>query len=704
MSGKESDITGLEYAVTELRATRDRLGEAERISGRGSWEWDIATGDVIWSDQMFRVFGLDIGSVEPSYEGYISRIHPEDRESAVRRISGTLETLNPWEDVKRALKGDGSEFLLATQGSVVADDEGRPLRMIGVCGDVTETIEAERARSQLAAVVSSSTDAIISQDLEGRFVSWSPGAEKLLGYRAEDMIGRFVGDVLPEEQAGENLAVLELIKSGSRENLFYDALRYHRDGTSLRLAVGCSPVLDASGELIGMSIIARDITEAKEAERQLREYADHDTLTGLINRRRFQEELERLLGTGNGGPSMGAVLVLDLDNFKYVNDAFGYLGSDELLTNVGRLLTDHVGEGGVVARLGGDEFGVLLPGVSGDGAVEVANQILKLLRGQTGLIEGSPISITTSIGVACFTNLGAEDSAALLADADRALYEAKDGGRDRYVSATSHDRPTAYESRLDWEERIRRALTDDGFVLYLQPIIDLSTRRVAKHEVLLRMRDDRGITAPGAFLGIAERHGLIHEIDRWVVGSALDLLEETDLSLAVNVSAQSLDDDQLLELLRTRLEQGTFDPGRLMIEVTETSAIVNIERAQKFAIALHRFGSSFALDDFGTGFGSFAYLKRIPAEYLKIDGEFVAPPRSHTDDCIIEVIVTLAKALKKKTIAEYVEDEATLEALIEAGVDYAQGFHIGRPGPVEDILRDGPGQMNGKETWTGKSS
>lgn len=691
MSGQEADIAKLDEALSELSATRKRLGETERISGRGSWQWDVASGDVTWSDQMYRVFGLEVGSVEPSYEGYVSRIHPDDRDSVVRRIADTLESHEPWEDVKRALKGDGSEFLLATQGRVTVDGEGRLDYLIGVCGDVTAAVEAERARSQLAAVASSSNDAIVSQDLEGRFVSWSPGAELLLGYRSEEMVGRYVGDVLPEEQAGENLAVLELIKSGSRENLFYEAQRYHRDGKEMMLAVGCSPVLDTDGELIGMSIIARDITAQRAAEARLRDLADRDTLTGLLNRRRFQEEIANHLAPGNSESSMGAVMVLDLDNFKYVNDAFGYPGSDELLINVGRLLADQVGDAGIVARLGGDEYGVLLPGVSGDGAVGVANQILKAIRGQSGLIEGSPASITTSIGIACFTNLGSDDSATLLADADRALYEAKDSGRDRYVSASNRDRPTEYEFRLGWEERIRRALAVDGFVLYLQPILDLSTRRVAMYEVLLRMRDERGITLPGAFLGIAERHGLIHEIDRWVVGSSLDLLERNpDLKLSVNISAQSLDDDQLLDLIRTRLEASTFEPEHLVIEVTETSAIVNIDRAQKFAVAMHRFGSAFALDDFGTGFGSFAYLKQIPAEYLKIDGEFVAAPRSHIDDSVIEVIVSLAKALEKKTIAEYVEDEATLEALVEAGVDYAQGFHIGRPGPVSQVLEGAP--------------
>lgn len=691
MSRDESDITNLEELVSELRATKNRLGEAERVSGRGSWEWHIESGVVTWSDQMYRVFGIELGAVEPSYEGYISRIHPDDREAVIARIARTLETGQSWEDVKRALKGDGSEFLLATQGSVVTNERGEPVRMIGVCGDVTAEAEGERARAQLAAVVSSSHDAIVSQDLEGRFLSWSPGAEKLFGYSAEEMVGQFVGDKLPAEQASENLAVLDLVKSGTRENLFYEARRFHRDGTEMLLAVGCSPVLDAEGELIGMSILARDITAERAAEEQLIDYANRDTLTGLMNRRRFQEELENLLSPGEGGPSMGAVMLLDLDNFKWVNDAFGYTGSDELLINVGRVLASHIDGEGLVARMGGDEFGLLLPGVSGDGAVEIANRILKLLRGQAGLISASPITVTTSIGIACFTNLGSDDAKSLLARADRALYEAKDNGRDRYYIASSHPRPTEYESRLGWEERIRNALAEDGFVLHLQPIIDLRTREVAMYETLLRMKDDHGLTQPGAFLGIAERNGLIHEIDRWVVSAALDLLEaDSWLNLTVNVSAQSLDDDQLLETIRERLERGTFEPGRLVIEVTETSAIVNIDRARKFAIALNRFGSSFALDDFGTGFGSFAYLKRIPAEYLKIDGDFVAAPRSHTDDCVIEAIVTLAKGLEKKTIAEYVEDEDTLNALIEAGVDYAQGFHIGRPGPIGEVLRHAP--------------
>ena len=674
--------------VSELLAARSQLDEAERVSGRGSWQWHIASGKVTWSDQMFRVFGLEVGSIEPSYEGYISRIHPDDREAVVNRIGNTLETGLPWEDVKRALKPDGSTFMLATQGSVVFDDDGNPTRMIGVCGDITAAAEAERAKAQLAAVVASSNDAIVSQDLDGRFVSWSPGAEQLFGFKAEEMVGQLVGDVLPRPQAEQNMAMIERIKSGARENLTYEAERFHRDGRSMILAVGTSPVIDAEGKLIGISVIARDVTSEREKENRLVEFANRDTLTGLFNRRRFEEEVARAL-TGEGGHSHGAVLMLDLDNFMYVNDVHGHQGGDRLLRNVGHLLEARFGDDGFVARLGGDEFGVLIPGADEEMAVAAANQILKTLRSKTDLIEQSPMTVTTSIGIACFTTLPSHEPGGLLADADGALYEAKNQGRDRHFMATAKVGPTEYQLRISWEDRIRKALANGDFRLYLQPILDLGTREVAMHEVLLRMEDEGGITLPGAFLGLAERRGLIHEIDRWVVGSSLDLLEANPgLCLSVNLSANSIDDEQLLEMIHSRLEAGTFEAANLVIEVTETMAMVNIPGAHRFATALQEFGCGFALDDFGTGFGSFNYLKQIPVQFLKIDGEFVATPRNHVDDSVIEAVVGLARALGKKTIGEYVEDELTLEMLAAAGVDYAQGFYVGLPVPVDDALSE----------------
>ncbi|MGB0121457.1 MAG: EAL domain-containing protein [Solirubrobacterales bacterium] len=641
-----------------------------------------------WSDQMFRVFGHEIGGIVPSYESYILSIHPDDRPHTESSLRRAMETFEPWEETKRAFKADGTEFLLATQGRVQSGPDGKPARMIGVCGDVTSKVEAEQARSQLAAIVRSSHDAITSQDCEGRFISWSPGAERVFGFSADEVVGRHVSEIFPGEACANNLAVIAKINAGFRDEQAYDAERLHRDGTPMMISVSSTPVLDVDGKLVGVASIARDVTEIREAEAMLRRFASVDSLTGLLNRRRFLEELDGLLKDEHDGPSAGAILMLDLDNFKYVNDAHGHPGGDELLRSIARMLTGYASEKMIVARLGGDEFGVLLPGETVDGAVRVANDLLKLLHGNVVRAGDRPVSTTASIGITTFVDRRDCDPESLLSDVDRALYEAKDRGRDRYFIAAARTGSTEYESRLDWEERIRTALLSDGFTLYLQPIIELSGRKIVMYEALIRMVDGHGITLPGSFLGLAERLGLIKQIDRWVVGKALDMLEtEEGLRLSVNVSASSLEDNHLIQMIQERLAEGRFEAGDLMIEMTETEAIVNVAQARTLATKLDDFGCGFALDDFGTGFGSFAYLKRIPASCLKIDGDFVSPPRSRVDDSVIEVMVDLAKRLGKLTVAEYVEDEATLEALVEAGVDFAQGFHIGRPEPAEDVLR-----------------
>ena len=243
------------------------------------------------------------------------------------------------------------------------------------------------------------------------------------------------------------------------------------------------------------------------------------------------------------------------------------------------------------------------------------------------------------------------------------------------------------ETRLGWEHRIREALERDLFILYCQPIMDLRSGEISQHELLLRMAERRRADRPGAFLGVAERLGLIHAIDRWVVDEALRLLaERPDLRLEVNLSALSLDDRQLLDVIRDGLIRGGVDAGQLIFEITETAAIGNTEVARRFAAALHELGCGFAIDDFGTGFGSFHYLKHLPAEYLKIDGDFVRHPRSRTDELVIESIVRIAQGLDKQTIGEFVEDADTLEALRRVGVDYAQGFYVGRPRPVSELL------------------
>ncbi|MFL5870626.1 MAG: EAL domain-containing protein [Solirubrobacterales bacterium] len=683
--GLVHDLTEQRRSEEELRRTRDQLLEAQTLARIGSWEWDIGANEVTWSDELYRIYGLEPNEVVPSYEGFLERVHPDDRESVDARNRKAFADHQPFEDVKRCVRPGGTVFLMRTQGQVITDEQGNPIRMLGVCEDVTADKDAERVQAELAAIVESSQDAIIARSLTGEITSWNRGAAKLFGYTAKEAIGADVGMLIPPELRAEYDEIVERLIRGETVEPF-ETRRRKRDGSLVDVSLGMSPVGDADGEMVAISIIARDVTERKRFEAQLKRLADHDPLTGLFNRRRFEEELDAGLARLKRFGVSAALLILDLDGFKYVNDALGHGAGDQLLTGVARLLRERVRPSDVLARIGGDEFAVLLPTADEDSARSVATDLLQGLRELAVELEGRPIGVTASIGVVCFGREATSEEE-LIAEADRAMYFAKDSGRDRAQLVLPGDREAGGKAELGWEHRIRTALEEDRFVLHSQPIIDVQTGEPVQHELLLRMEDGDELVPPSAFLPVAERLGLIQAIDRWVVGEALRMMSERpDLRLEVNLSALSIDDELLLAQIRDGLAGYSVDPSHLILEITETAAIGNIDVARRFAAGLHELGCSLALDDFGTGFGSFYYLKHLPAAYLKIDGDFVSSPRSQTDELVIESIVRIAKGLGKRAIAEHVEDGQTLDAMRRMGVDYAQGFHVGRPQPVARLM------------------
>jgi len=452
-------------------------------------------------------------------------------------------------------------------------------------------------------------------------------------------------------------------------------------------------VRDADGAPLRFLTQVQDVTERRRFESELRHLADHDPLTGLYNRRRFEQELERhVTEVARYGPR-GALLVLDLDHFKYANDALGHHAGDELILSVAAILGARLRDSDILARLGGDEFAVLLPTADPTEGEHVAEELLRAVREETGL-EGANrrAGVTTSIGIAGFrgSDMTGEE---LLIEADLAMYDAKEAGRDRYaVVSPETQRPNRIKARVSWLERIRCALDEDRFVLYAQPIRNLRTGDVSQQELLVRMLGDSDeLIPPGAFLPLAERFGLAPAIDRWVAGRAIDLLAADPAgsqALEVNLSGPSLNDSELLALIEAQVKLRGIDPRRLIFEITETAAVANIPLARRFAERLMQLGCRFALDDFGAGFGSFYYLKHLPFDYLKIDGEFVSGCLgSRTDQLIIESVVRIARGLGKETIAEFVSDPQLERFLRSQGVDHAQGFHIGRPMPVEAIGR-----------------
>jgi diguanylate cyclase (GGDEF)-like protein/PAS domain S-box-containing protein len=668
--------------------------DAEQCERFGSFELDLESGEARYSSGLRQILGAP-DEVALSTELLLERVHPDDRQVVERALERGRREQEPLHFEVRMQRFDDVERVVRAHGDTVLSAEGEPLRVIGTLQDVTEEAEASQTRDLLSHVVHSTGDAIITKAPDGTITSWNRGAEQLYGYTAEEAIGQPSGMTETPARSGEWKKLLETVLSGESIDGF-ETERVRKDGNTIAVSLTVSPVRDAGGRIVSAAIIARDITARVRYEERLRHLADHDQLTGLFNRRRFEEELKRELArAGRYAADHSAVLSIDIDNFKGINDSAGHAAGDAVLVHVAHVLEHRARASDVVARLGGDEFAVLLSAVGADDARTAAEQLLGEIRSSAATYGGTPFRVSASIGVAAFES---DDATAgeVMVNADLAMYAAKTAGRDRVVVYTASEaRKARAVAKLTWAQRIQDALDRDRFVLHLQPILELATGQIKHGELLLRMKGDRGkLIAPGAFLPAAERFGLIHAIDRWVVAQAIQLVAESMSQVphvGVNLSGESIvGDPHLLTMIEQELERSAIDPAKLIFEVTETAAIANMPEATRFARGLTSLGCSLALDDFGTGFGSFYYLKHLPVSYVKLDGEFIQNlPRSEVDEHMVEAIVGVSQALGIKTVAESVADEETIGMLQKHGVDYAQGYYVGRPAPIGTVLGGG---------------
>jgi diguanylate cyclase (GGDEF)-like protein len=437
------------------------------------------------------------------------------------------------------------------------------------------------------------------------------------------------------------------------------------------------------------------LERAERTETELRYLADHDSLTGLLDRRRFRAELDQHVSFSARYGGQGAVMVIDIDSLKAVNDSLGHHAGDNLIRQVAEVMRERVRGTDIVARLSGDEFAILMPQTDTEGALQLGED----LRAQVA--EGARPApqleaVTISVGISMFGG-GKGGAEAVLAAADQAMYRAKEGGRNQIALFRDPSEPQrGLKRRQTTASRIRDALTGDRLSLHTQPIHSLASGGgIERYELLLRMTNEQGELLPAAdFIEAAERSGMVQELDRWVVGRALELLAERGregrpLSLHVNLSGASLTDVSVLEFIERRLDEGGADPAHCTFEITETANGHDYERATGFADRLTEFGCQVAIDDYGAGFGPFHYLKTIPFDLIKIDGSFVRDmPRSDADQLTVKAIVQIARGLGKTTIAEYVQDDQTVEMLREYGVDMAQGYHLGRPVDIGEAFAE----------------
>lgn len=446
------------------------------------------------------------------------------------------------------------------------------------------------------------------------------------------------------------------------------------------------------------AVVQGALERAERTEAELRHLADHDPLTDLLNRRRFRAELDQCVSFNARYGGRGAVMIIDIDGLKRVNDKLGHQAGDTLIRRVAAILRERIRATDIVARLSGDEFAVLMPQTDATGALQLGEDLrAKVAEGFPFATEVEEASI--SVGITMFG--GSEQQAgaeAVLVAADEAMYTAKAEGRNRIVLFHAPDENGGRARRMQTTSaRIRDALTGNRLSLATQPIRSLASGGVERYELFLRMTGDAGELIPAAaFIRTAERNGMVQELDRWVVGQALGLMEERErvgepVSLHMNISGASMTDISVLEYIERRLDEGEADPGRCTFEITQSTPVEDYEKAAGFADRLTEFGCEVAIDDYGAGFGPFKYLQRFPFDVIKIDGTFVRDlPRNDADQLTVKAIVQIARGLGKRTIAEFVEDGETADLLREYGVDMAQGYHFGAPVDAAEELAPEP--------------
>ena len=528
---------------------------------------------------------------------------------------------------------------------------------------------------------------ILTQDRTGKVMMMNQHGSNLTGYQSSELSGKPFVMLLSSDHLVENITGdLNALALGNREHLSHESILVCKD-RSTRNIVWFHSRLRRKGvhEPVVLSV-GLDFTERKQAELRLSWLADHDPLTGLFNRRRFQNELERTLSEASRYKRTGALLFFDLDQFKYVNDTRGHHAGDALLKEVSTQLSRLVRSTDIICRLGGDEFALVISETDEQGAVQVAQKIIEVLNEVEVPVLEHAYKVSASIGITIFPAQGATVRE-LLSNADLAMYQAKERGRGSWHLFTGQEPiKERMKERLFWRNKVKQALDADGFVLHFQPVQEIETRQTSFYEALLRMRrKDGGLIAPGTFISVAEQSGLIHLIDQMVLEKVIThqaslARRGLNITFSLNLSGYALNNPALLPHLKKILKQTGADPRSIIIEITETAAVSDLSAACTLMDEIKALGCRFALDDFGMGFSSFNYLKQLPVDLVKIGDAFIRELPLHSDDQIfVKSLSDVTRVLGKKTVAEGVENPEILKILRTYGVDFAQGYHIGRP-------------------------
>ena len=712
------DLRPVRHAQRALSESQERL--------RAVFDHCPITIDLKDTEGQFLLVNRNCAALHDTTTSAVEGIHTRDlyQEGVAKAVqaheAAVLRSGKAIEREYRTTQG-GSERTQLVVKFPIRDSDGVVTGIGGIGTDITERKRAEAAlalsEERFQGLYDDSPDMYFTIAEDGSVVSVNQFGADYLGHTKESLIGKPIWDVIHVEDLAFVQEQLGGVFSNERDESELEFRMVRRDGTILWVHERIRLLPETSSAPAELRIVCRDVTEAHNLSQELSYQASHDSLTGLVNRRELESRLARVLETARADESRHALCYLDLDQFKVINDTCGHVAGDELLRQMAEVLRAQVRRRDTLARLGGDEFGVLMEHCALEQAKRVANVLRKTVEEFRFTWEGKTFSVGVSIGLVPITT-ESESVAGVLSAADTACYVAKDQGRNRIHVYHPEDLELARRhGEMQWVSRINQALEEDRFCLSVQPIRPVAQvvqdnpmnahdgESHGHYELLLRMRDSNGrLVPPGAFLPAAERYSLSVKIDRWVVDKVFSWLDAhpeqlESLSLcSINLSGSSLADEEFLQFVISRLDDSNVLAEKLCFEITETAAITNLPCATRFITALKGWGCRFALDDFGSGLSSFAYLKHLAVDYLKIDGVFVKDVVNDPINlAMVRSINEIAKVMGKRTIAEFVENDQILQKLREVGIDYAQGYRIGRPKPLERLL-EGEGKPTSHES------
>jgi diguanylate cyclase (GGDEF)-like protein/PAS domain S-box-containing protein len=664
-----------------LHLSEDNLKRAQEIGGVGSWSLDLSSNQLQWTDETYRIFGIPPGT-PLAYREFLQHVHPEDRDRVDQMWQRALGGA-PYDIEHRILVGDEIKWIHEKAFMDFDANGGKVISAIGTVRDITRHKQEEAALHLAARVFESSGEAILITDDKASVVAVNHAFIEMTGYRREEVMGK-------------NPSILA---SGRHDTAFYrtmwdDLNRFgywqgdiwdkHKSGRVYPKWMSITAVRDEHGTLVNYVSIARDITEKKDAEKNIHLLAYYDVLTGLPNRTLLRDRMGQMIATAHRDKQQFAMLFLDLDRFKYINDSMGHSVGDRLLQSVAQRIQENVRASDTVARLGGDEFIVLLHDAGASAAAVVAKKLLDVLSNPFDL-DGQFISTHASIGISIYPD-HAQDSDTLIKSADMAMYHAKEEGRGNFQFFTP-DMNFRVDMLFSMEKDLRLALERDEFFLQYQPQVDLTTGALCGAEALIRWNHPlKGLVPPGDFILVAEETGQIVPIGEWVLRTACAqrvAWREAglgDFAIAVNLSMRQLRQPTLGEMVKSVLKETGLEPKYLELEITEGIMMGDNKIALRFLDEMHELGVHLSIDDFGTGYSSLNYLKKLPVDKLKIDQSFVSDIETdESDAAIIRSIISLGHRLNLRVIAEGVEKQEQLDFLHIRGCDEIQGYFYSRP-------------------------